>query len=69
VLRAHDREIRRWLAGPDGKVTIAGQTAQPCGSVIRRNGADPIESATIRVALRRSPALGLGYRIHTATVV
>lgn len=69
VLRSHDREIRRWLAGPEGKLTVAGQTARPCGSVIRRNRADPIESSAVRIALRRSPALGAGYRIHTAMVV
>lgn len=69
VLRSHDKEVRRWLAGPEDKLTVAGQTARPCGSVISRNRADPIESSAVRIALRRSPALGPGYRIHTAMVV
>jgi uncharacterized protein YukE len=69
VLRANDRQIQRWLAGTEHKFTVTDRTSRPCGSVLDRHEVGPIESATVRVALRRSAVLGLGYRIHTAMVI
>ena len=69
VLRANDRHVQRWLAGTESKLTITDHTRRPCGSVIPRDEVDPIESATVRIALRRSTALGIRYRIHTAMVM
>jgi filamentous hemagglutinin len=69
VLKAHDRRIQNWLVGPKRTLLIASPTSRICGSVIRAPGAQPIESSAIRVMLRRSDALGLGYRIHTAMVI
>jgi uncharacterized protein YukE len=69
VLKAHAKSIRRWLAGAEGKLIIMGSASQVCGLVLRRPEGDPIESAAVRAVLRRSDALGLGYRIHTAMVM
>jgi uncharacterized protein YukE len=69
VLRTHDKGIQNWLAGPKSKLVISSPASQVCGSVFRAPGADPIESAVIRVVLRRSDVLGLGYRIDTAMVI
>ena len=69
VLQAHDRLIRSWLAGPKRKLVIVSPVSRACGLVFLTPGADPLESSVIRVVLRRSDALGLGYRIHTAMVM
>ncbi|MEO7260750.1 MAG: RNase A-like domain-containing protein [Jatrophihabitantaceae bacterium] len=69
VLKTNEKSIQNWLAGPKRKLVISSPTSQVCGSMFRALGADPIESSAIRVVLRRSDALGLGYRIHTAMVI
>ncbi|HEX8081318.1 MAG TPA: RNase A-like domain-containing protein [Jatrophihabitans sp.] len=69
VLNAHDKRIQSWLAGPKRTLLISSPTPQVCGSVLLAPAADPLESSVIRVVLRRSDALGLGYRIHTAMVI
>ncbi len=68
VLKAHDKWIRSWLVGPERRLIVSSPVSRACGIVLAP-GADPIESAVIRVVLRRSDALGLGYRIHTAMVI
>jgi filamentous hemagglutinin len=69
VLRTHDKDIQDWLAGPESKLVILRPVSRACGLVFLTPGDDPIHSSVIRLVLRRSDALGLGYRIHTAMVM
>jgi uncharacterized protein YukE len=69
VLRLHDKAISSWLAGPEKKLIIPSGVSRACGLVFVTPGGDPIHSSVIRVVLRRSDALGLGYRIDTAMVM
>jgi hypothetical protein len=68
LLKTHDRRIQSWLAGPKPTLAISAPSSRACGIVLAP-GTNPIESSVIRVVLRRSDALGLGYRIHTAMVI
>jgi hypothetical protein len=69
VLRIHDKWIRSWLAGPERKLVITSSVSRTCGRVFLTSRGDPLDSSVIRVVLRRSDALGLRYRIHTAMVM
>lgn len=65
---ANSSKIARWLQGRDPEVVLRGHAAHPVGIVIPRGTARPVEATGIRLVLRRSSALGIGYRIHTAMV-
>jgi uncharacterized protein YukE len=70
VLAADDKRIRSWLAGSEGKLVLTRRpVSRVCGLVFLTPSGDPIHSSVIRVVLRRSDALGIGYRIHTAMVM
>jgi uncharacterized protein YukE len=68
VLRTHDKAIWSWLRGSERELAISRPAARACGLVFLTPRSDPIHSSVVRVVLRRSDALGLGYRIHTAMV-
>lgn len=69
LLRVHDKWLRSWLAGTERKLVITDSVSRACGLVCLTPRGDPLHSSVIRVVLRRSDALGLGYRIHTAMVM
>jgi hypothetical protein len=64
--RAH--EIADWLSGGSDDLVLNGKARHPVGFVFTKKAAGRSESAGIRLVLRRSSAMTVGYRIHTAMV-
>jgi hypothetical protein len=67
-MEANAPKITRWLQGGDSEVVLRGRAAHPLGIVISRVPTRPVEATGIRLVLRRSSDLRIGYRIHTAMV-
>ncbi len=67
-LDARATKVSGWLQGHDPELVLRGRAADPLGVLIPRVSARPMEASGIRLVLRRSPELGIGYRIHTAMV-
>jgi uncharacterized protein YukE len=68
LIDAHASEITRWLQGDGFELILQGRAARSIGVVIPRSATRPVEATGIRLVLRRSPATGVGFRIHTAMV-
>jgi Bacterial CdiA-CT RNAse A domain len=67
-LDANVREISRWLARNSKTLVVHGRVPQPVGVVIVRNSPGLVRGLGIRLVLKRSAAMTMGYRIHTAMV-
>jgi uncharacterized protein YukE len=67
-MEANASTIARWLRGSESEVVLRGRAAQSLGIVIPRVIARPVEATGIRLVLRRSSDLTIGFRIHTAMV-
>jgi hypothetical protein len=61
--------VSRWLAGKERSLSVVGSMPQPVGTVIRRTSATPVQAAGVKVILKRSSLLPVGFRIHTAMVI
>jgi Bacterial CdiA-CT RNAse A domain len=61
-------EITSWLSGYSDDLVLNGSGARPLGFVISKKTAGRSECAGIRLVLRRSSGMPMGYRIHTAMV-
>lgn len=61
-------EIAGWLSGGGDDLVLNGRARRPVGFVFLKKVAGRSESAGIRLVLRRSSDMTMGYRIHTAMV-
>ena len=69
ILDANARQLQRWLASGTKTLVLTGRVSQPLGLAILRGVASPIEATGIKLVLKRSPAMSIGFRIHTAMVI
>jgi hypothetical protein len=67
-LDANAPKIVRWLRRSEDEVILHGHAAHPIGMVIQRGATRSVSASGIRLVLRRSPDLSVGFRIHTAMV-
>lgn len=68
VIRANQPQVDRWLAGRSGKLQLEGRASGPVGVLIPRGYAVTSAASGIRVVLRRTDTLGIGFYVHTAMV-
>ena len=68
LIRANQTKVNRWLAGGGGKLLLEGRAQVPVGVLIPRGFADASAEHGIRVILRRTDTLGIGFYVHTAMV-
>ncbi len=68
VLHDNRGKISAWLATSKRELALSTRTKKPVGVVISEESTEPQSGKGIRLLIRRSPALGIGFRIHTAMV-
>ena len=68
LLRENQPKVDRWLAGGTGKLRLEGISREPIGLLIPRGYRSWSPAKGIRVILRRTDALGIGFYLHTAMV-
>jgi uncharacterized protein YukE len=68
VLYDNRRKIANWLSASKKELVLTGQGAETVGVVIFRESSTVHQANGIRLLLRRSTRLAIGYRIHTAMV-
>jgi Bacterial CdiA-CT RNAse A domain len=61
--------VNRWLAGKRVKLQLEGRSTEPIGVLVARGSAGATPESGIRVILRRTDALGIGFYIETAMVI
>jgi hypothetical protein len=69
LLRQNQRKVDRWLAGQRGKLRLEGMSQEPLGLLISRGYGIASPARGIRVILRRTDALSIGFYLHTAMVI
>jgi hypothetical protein len=69
LLAEHRTEIARWLTSGPRDLVISGHAADAVGIVLTSDMSAPQAATGIRLVLRRSSTLPVGYRIHTAMVM
>jgi hypothetical protein len=60
--------VDRWLSGRRHQLELFGGGSQNLGILLLPGSALPTEEGGLKVVLRRTPALGIGFYIHTAMV-
>lgn len=68
LLDENASKVARWKRGAEHELVIRGRASHPVGIVIPRAMARPVEGTGIRLVLRCSSDLSIGFRIHTAMV-
>lgn len=68
VLRANQRKVDRWLSGRRHQLELFDAGDRKLGILLLPGSGLPTEEGGIKVVLRRTPALGIGFSIHTAMV-
>lgn len=68
LMDANAAEITRWLGSGTRSIILTGRTSQAVGIALLRGAARTVEAAGIKLVLKRSPTMSMGYRIHTAMV-
>ncbi|HST49233.1 RNase A-like domain-containing protein [Jatrophihabitans sp.] len=68
VLHDNRGKVATWLATSKRELILTGRMKRPVGIVISEDSIGPQDGRGIRLLIRRSPALGIGFRIHTAMV-
>jgi len=68
LLRANQGEIGKWLTASKRELVLTGRAERPIGIVIEAESNEPQQGSGLRLLIRRSPALGIGFRVHTAMV-
>jgi hypothetical protein len=68
LLRANKPQIDRWLAGRRMQLELFGDGGRKLGILLLPASARPTEESGLKVVLRRTPALGIGFYVHTAMV-
>lgn len=68
VLLDNEKKIATWLSTPRKELILAGRAAEPIGFMTFRESSTVHEASGIRLVLRQSSRLAIGYRIHTAMV-
>jgi Bacterial CdiA-CT RNAse A domain len=68
VLYDNKRRIATWLSTPTKELILSGRAAEPVGVMTVRESSTVQEANGIRLVLRQSSRLAIGYRIHTAMV-
>ena len=69
VLAENDTEVRHWLAGVGGQLTLMGRASRAVGMLVVDNADRPDLGRGVKVVLRRDPGKELGYHIHTVMVM
>ena len=69
VLADNDAEVRRWLSGVGGQLTLMGRASRVVGMLVADNADRPDPGRGVKVVLRRNAGMSLGYYIHTVMVM
>ena len=68
LLHANQSKVDRWLAGRRPQLELFGDQGRKLGILLLPGSALPTEESGLKVVLRRTPALGIGFSVHTAMV-
>lgn len=68
LIRSERPTVNRWLAGPRPQLELAGREQRHLGILLRPGAQVATKERGLKVILRKTPALGIGFYIHTAMV-
>jgi len=68
LLESNRALINRWLAGPKSQLRLKGRSTVGLGTLLLPGSSIVAEASGVRVILKRSDDLGLGFYVHTAMV-
>jgi len=69
LLASSGGEIAQWLAGPRFQLVLSGTADRHVGRVLARGATAAVTASGLKLVLRKTPAHGLGYYVHTAMVL
>ncbi len=69
MLEEHGETLNRWLAGRAKTLTLVSMMPRPVGVAITRTADALVQASGIKMIVKRTSWLPMGFRIHTAMVI